>query len=65
MTGFYMNCNSGLKCVKQNPSIQHLPCHNKIYRMIPREILKLLKELDAKKTVGFDMVPPKLVKIAL
>ena len=31
--------------------------------MTPTEMFKLLKEQDTKKTVGFDLIPPKLVKI--
>ena len=27
--------------------------------------MKLLREIDTKKSVGFDMIPPKLVKIAV
>ena len=30
----------------------------------PEEIFELLSSLDIKKAVGFDMIPPKLVKIA-
>ena len=30
----------------------------------PEEIFELLSGLDIKKTVGFDMAPPKFVKIA-
>ena len=36
----------------------------KIYLTTPNEILKLLKEIDTKNTVGFDMIKLKLVKIA-
>ena len=35
--------------IKQNSSIQRLPCGNKISLTTPNEILKLLKEIDTKK----------------
>ena len=44
-------------------NVQRLPCGNKIYLTTPNEILKLLKEIDTKKTIGFVMIPPKLVKV--
>ena len=33
-------------------------------RTNPEEIFELLSALDIKKTVGFEVIPPKLVKIA-
>ena len=40
-------------------------CVNEICLTNPNEIWKVLKEIDTKKTVGFDIIPPKLVKIAV
>ena len=40
------------------------PCGNEICLATPTEILKLLKEIDTKQAVGFDMISPKLVKTA-
>ena len=56
--------HSSINPIKQIPSIPRFPYGNEICLMTPNKILKLLKEIDNKKTAGFDMIPPKLVKTA-
>ena len=53
-----------ISCLKRNSSIKSFSCGNEIC-LNTNGILKLLREIDTKKSVGFDMIPPKLVKIAV
>ena len=57
-------CHSSITRIKQNSSIQHFPCGNEICLTTLNEILKLSKEIDTKQTLGSDIIPPKLIKIA-
>ena len=54
----------GISRIKQNLSIQLLSSGNGIYSTTPNKLMKLLKDNDAEKTVGLEMIPPKLVKKA-
>ena len=56
--------HSSINPIKQSPSIPRFPYGNEICLTTPNKILKLLKEIDNKKTVGFGMIPPKLVRTA-
>lgn len=51
--------------IKRNSSIKLFSCGNEICLTNTNGILKLLIEIDTKKSVGFDMIPLKLVKIAV
>ena len=57
--------HASINHIKQNLSVLLFLCGNEIYLMTPNEILKRLKETVTKKTVGFDMIPHKFVKIAV
>ena len=61
--------HSSISRIKQNSSIQGFFFGDEICLTIPNELLKLLKEIDTKKTLrwfhlGFEMIPPRFVKIA-
>ena len=55
--------HSCISHVKQNSPIQRSTCGNEICFNDSKWMSQLLKEIDTKRTVGFDMIPPKLVKV--
>ena len=56
--------HSSVSRIKQNLSVQRFPCCNEICLTTPHKILKLLIEIETKKTVSFDMIPSRILKIA-
>ena len=58
------SAHSSISHIKRNSSIQCFFCGNEICLTTPNEILKLLREIDTEKTISFDMIRSKLIKIA-
>ena len=55
--------HSCISHVKQNSPIQRFTCGTKICFNDSKWMSQLLKVIDTKRIVGFDMIPPKLVKV--